>query len=459
MKALVKTFEGQELRAVPFRGDAAIVAKDMAKAIGYSRTADFVELAREKYRGTAKVSTPGGTQEMTVLTEPGMWQALSRTRKKKAEPLQDWINEVVLPEARKEAAANTLAEPKTLTGQIERVAEAHDTIEARIAEKQKEIDRRAAEVQEQQHTLDKAKALYEQATGHSTERGLPLALSESSDESEMDLTDPIVQHIVDEARELKLDRPLVVFDLETTGVKPEEDRIVQIAMQRLVPDDNGNPVPCPDDPQLITYVDPEREIPSAASAVSGITTADVSGMDTFASLAEQVERMIEDADLMGYNIARFDMPLLRAEFVRTGYPGLPGPGDRKLIDCYLLEKRLISHSLGAAYQRYTGREMQDAHDAWGDVRGTYTVLTHQLKRIPKGNTRLTAADLHDFAKGPYMTLHRKLRRDGDAVVLCFGRHKGRTLQWLQENEPSYIHSFMTQRMWYLRPVIREQLGR
>jgi len=339
-----------------------------------------------------------------------------------------------------------------------RVAEAHDAIEARIAEKQKEVERRAAEVQEQQRTLDSAKALYEQATGRATERGLPLALSESGDESEMDLTDPIVQHIVDEARELKLDRPLVVFDLETTGVKPEEDRIVQIAMKRLVPDEHGTPVPCPDDPQLITHVDPERPIPDAASAISGITTADVSGMDTFASLAEQVECMIEDADLMGYNIARFDMPLLRAEFVRTGYPGLPGPSDRKIIDCYLLEKRLISHSLGAAYQRYTGREMQDAHDAWSDVRGTYTVLTHQLKRIPDGNTRLTAADLHDFARGPYLDMQRKLRRDGDAVVLCFGQHKGHTLAWLEENDPGYLR-WVIEEMWHLRPIIRKQLGR
>ena len=453
MKPLVKTFEGQELRAVPFRGSTGIVASDIAKAIGYSRTSDFVELARDKYKGTASISTPGGAQEMTVLSEPGMWQALTRTRKKKAEPLQDWINEEVIPEARQRAQHKTRDTPKT---PIDRALD----LKAQIQSLRSEIRERQQKIDSRQQQLDKAKAALADATGHTEDQqsGLPLALSEAEDESEMDLTDPIVQHIVDDARELKLERPLVVFDLETTGVKPEEDRIVQIAMQRLVPDEQGNPTPCPDDSQLITYVDPDRPIPEAASAVSGITTADVSGMHTFASLAEQVERMIEDADLMGYNLARFDVPLLRAEFIRTGYQGLPGPDDRKLIDCYLLEKRLISHSLGAAYERYTGREMQNAHDAWGDVKGTYTVLTHQLKRIPDGSTRLTTADLHDFARGAYMTLHRKLRRDGDSLVLCFGRHRGRSLEWLQKNDPSYIHSFMVKKMWYLRPIIREQLN-
>ena len=460
MEALVSTFEDQKIRSIAGEHFGYVVVRDVADALEYEHTNDLRRLIDDEYIRSYEVrGLDGKVRKHECAAEPGLYQVLARVRKPKAEPFQKWLFEEVIPQIRKTGGYNAgdteevNARPQT---PIDRALE----VKAQIQILRSEIRERQEKIHSRQHQLDKAKAALAQATGHTDdqESGQPLALSEADDESEMDLTDPIVKHIVDDARELKLERPLVVYDLETTGVKPEEDRIVQIAMQRLVPDGQGNPMPCPDDAQLITYVDPERPIPEAASAVSGITTADVSGMDTFASLAEQVERMIADADLMGYNIARFDVPLLRAEFIRTGYQGLPGPDDRKLIDCYLLEKRLISHSLGAAYERYTGREMQDAHDAWGDVRGTYTVLTHQLKRIPDDRPHLTPAELHDFARGKYMTLHRKLRRDGDSLVLCFGRHRGRSLEWLQKHKPSYIHDFMAREMWYLRPIIREQLN-
>ena len=460
MKTLVSTFENQKIRSIAGEYFGYVVVRDVADVLEYEHTNDLRRLIDDEYVRSYEVrGLDGKMRKHECAAEPGLYQVLARVRKPKAKPFQKWLFEKVIPEIRRTGGYNpddteeANARPKP---PIDRALD----LKAQIQSLRTEIHERQQKIDTRQQQLDKAKAALAEATGHTDDQhsGLPLALSEADDESEMDLTDPIVQHIVDDARELKLERPLVVFDLETTGVKPEEDRIVQIAMQRLVPDKQGNPVPCPDDPQLITYVDPDRPIPEAASAVSGITTADVSGMHTFASLAEQVERMIEDADLMGYNIARFDLPLLRSEFIRTGYERLPGPDDRKLIDCYLLEKRLISHSFGAAYERYTGREMQDAHDAWGDVKGTYTVLTHQLKRIPDGSTRLTTADLHDFARGPYMTLHRKLRRDGESLVLCFGRHRGRSLEWLQKHKPSYIHDFMAREMWYLRPIIREQLN-
>jgi len=287
------------------------------------------------------------------------------------------------------------------------------------------------------------------------ESGLPTEMA--SRESEADLTDPAVTNVIDAARHLVLERPLVLYDLETTGIKTETARIVQVAMYRMVPGDDGAPVACPDAPTLLTYLDPEQPIPEAASDVNGITTADVSGMPTFAAVAEGIAEMIQDADLSAYNGASFDIPLLRNEFVRTGYPGLPGPDDRKIVDPYLIERRLMPRSLEAAHRRYTGERLKDAHDADADIRGTWRVLEEQVKRIPDAGDAVTPADLDDFARGDYLDMGRKLKRDGDDVIVMFGKHSGSSLRWLRENEPGYLQ-WMIGEIGDLRPYIKDHLS-
>jgi len=287
-----------------------------------------------------------------------------------------------------------------------------------------------------------------------SEPGLPTEMS--SGESQADLTDPAVPDVIDAARHLVLERPLVLFDLETTGIKTEAARIVQVAMYRMVPGDEGAPVACLDAPALLTYLDPEEPIPKAASDVNGITTADVSGMPTFAAMAEDIAEMIGDADLCAYNGASFDIPLLRNEFVRTGYPGLPGPDDRKIVDPYLIERRLMPRSLEAAHRRYTGERLKDAHDADADIRGTWRVLEEQVKRIPDAGDAVTPADLDDFARGDYLDMGRKLKRDGDDVIVMFGKHSGSSLRWLRGNDPGYLQ-WMIGEISDLRPYIKEHL--
>jgi len=455
MDTLAKKFDGSKVRAVDHDGAPAIVAADVAHAIDYSRVTDFVALARDRYRGRALVSTPSGKQEMPVLTEPGLWQALSKTRKPKAEPFQDWLYEEVLPEIRR-TGRYAAARPEGLTGRADALRSEIEDLRSEISERQAEIDARQAK-------LDEAKAALAQIVGGDSlppsdappqlaDPGLPTELA--AGEAQADLTDPAVPDVVDAARELVLKRPLVVFDLETTGIKTESARIVQVAMYRLVPSEGGQPTSCPDAASLVTYLDPEEPIPEAASQVNGITTADVTGMPTFGAVADEIADMLTNADLCAYNGASFDIPLLRAEFIRAGYPCLPGPEDRCVVDPYLLERRLMPRSLEAAHQRYTGRELEDAHDADADIRGTWRVLEAQVKRVPGAGEAVTPSDLHDFQRGDYLDLQRKLKRDGDKIVVMFGKHQGSSLSWIQEHEPGYLR-WMAREVDGLRPHIEQ----
>jgi len=460
MDALTKTFEGHEIRVLPRGGDLCIVGADFAEALGYSKTASMLTLVLDEWKGAEIVETPGGAQEMTVIHEQGVYQVLGRTTKDAALPFQKWMYGEVLPEIRKTGRyARYAAQHDTLTSRANALRSEIDALRSEIQDKQNEIDARQAK-------LDEAKAALSEIVGGDalppsdeppqlSEPGLPTEMS--SGESQADLTDPAVPDVIDAARHLVLERPLVLFDLETTGIKTEAARIVQVAMYRMVPGDDGAPAACPDAPALLTYLDPEEPIPKAASDVNGITTADVTGMPTFAAVAEDIADMVRDADLCAYNGASFDIPLLRAEFVRAGHLGLPGPPDRKIVDPYLLERRLMPRSLEAAHRRYTGKPLEGAHDADADIKGTWRVLEEQVKRIPDAGDAVTPADLDTFARGDYLDMGRKLKRDGGDVIVMFGKHEGSSLRWLRKNEPGYLQ-WMIGEISDLRPHIKDHLN-
>lgn len=247
---------------------------------------------------------------------------------------------------------------------------------------------------------------------------------------------------------LHLNRPLVFFDLEATGTDPQEDRIIQIGMQRFVPDAGGASL----DETIDLLVDPQRDVPEEVTQLTGISTADVRDAPPFEERAGRITPLLEDADLAGYNAIAYDLPLLKAEFQRVGRP-LPGPSDRCVLDPYRLEQVLQPRTLSALYERYTGNALEKAHNALRDVEAAGTVLHRQLEDHDLDGT---PAELADLIRGDYLDDGRKLKRDGESVIVCFGKHDGKTLTELRSQHRDYF-DWMYRTIDDIRPHIDEVL--
>jgi DNA polymerase-3 subunit epsilon len=231
-------------------------------------------------------------------------------------------------------------------------------------------------------------------------------------------------------RHLRLQRPLCALDAETTGTCPRRDRIIEVAVVRYAPDAGPE--------AFVRRVDPGVPIPTAATAVYGLGDADVAGCPPFADVAPELARFLGDADLAGFNILRFDLPLLLAEFRRSGLD-LP-LGDRRVVDVQRLYHRLEPRDLAAAARRYLGGDHKGAHGAEADARAAAAVLDRMLaaesglpRTVPGLHAALVEADLGV-----------RLRRDGDRLVLAFGRHAGRPLDEVAGDDAGYLRWLLGQ---------------
>ena len=243
---------------------------------------------------------------------------------------------------------------------------------------------------------------------------------------------------------LHLQRPLVFLDLEATGTDPQEARIIQIALQRFSPASEGAVL----DEAVDVLVNPETPLPEPVTELTGIAPEDVRDQPAFREYSDQLATLLADADLAGYNALAYDVPLLKAEFERAG-GSLPGPDDRVVLDPYRLEQALRPRTLTALYERYTGDPLDGAHDAMADVQAAGRVLQHQLA---DHDISATPAELADLIRGDYLDDGRKLRQDDDGVVVCFGKHSGKTLRELRRDHPDYFE-WMYETIDDLRPHI------
>ena len=248
---------------------------------------------------------------------------------------------------------------------------------------------------------------------------------------------------------LHLERPLVFLDLEATQADPQDARIIQVGMQRFVPVSDGARLV----DTLDLLVNPKCKVPESVTQLTGLTTEAVRQAPTFDQRTNQIAPLIEDSGLAGYNAIAYDLPLLRAEFDRINRP-LPGPRDRVILDPYRLEQAVRPRTLSALYERYTNQSLDDAHDAFRDAEATGTILHRQLT---EHDLEGTPADLADLIRGDYLDDGRKLKRDGDTVVVCFGKHDGKTLRDLRSNHPDYF-DWMYRTIDELRPHIDDALG-
>lgn len=225
---------------------------------------------------------------------------------------------------------------------------------------------------------------------------------------------------------MNLTRPLVFFDLETTGPDASTARIVQIACVKRRPDGTTS--------EWERLINPGCPIPPEATAVHGITDAMVASAPTFEAIAPTLLTSLAGCDLGGFNVRRYDIPLLQAEFARVGMDfAMTG---RAIVDAMALFHFKEKRDLSAAVRFYCGREIEGAHNAMADVKATIGVFNEQLARY--SDLPSDVAGLHDVCAGDAVDLEGKFAwKDGEAT-LTFGKNKGRSLKWLAANDASFL---------------------
>ncbi len=230
--------------------------------------------------------------------------------------------------------------------------------------------------------------------------------------------------------ELKLERPIVCFDLESTGVVPARDRIVELAVLKIHPDGHRR--------SAVTRLNPGIPIPPSATAVHGITDADVADAPSFPDVAEKLWHFLDGCDLAGYNIQGFDVPMLQCEFARAGLEfKLEG---RRLIDAYTIFCKLYPRTLSAAYEFFCGAKLEGAHGAEADTAATWEVLLGQLAKHPELPNEVAALAAFCDARDPdAVDRTRRFKwRDGE-VVVNFGKNAGRPLREIAVQDPGFLN--------------------
>ncbi len=244
--------------------------------------------------------------------------------------------------------------------------------------------------------------------------------------------------------ELELKRDLCFFDIEATGLNVIRDRIIQIAIVKFFKDGR--------DPEERTWlVNPGIPISAEAMSVHGIRPEDVANKPTFPQVAKEIFDFIGEADLAGYNISRFDVPLLMEEFARAGLHF--DIDNRRLVDVQRIFYKMEPRNLRAALRFYCGKEMEDAHDALADVRATIEVFKGQLRMYEgvdyvddEGNVtpqpiRNDVEYLHHFTQDERIidvTNRLKYNEQGQ-IVFNFGKYVGKTFDQVFEEDRNYFY--------------------
>lgn len=231
---------------------------------------------------------------------------------------------------------------------------------------------------------------------------------------------------------LNLKRPLVVFDLETTGLNAATDRIVQISYIKVMP--NG------EEEQKTYLVNPEVHIPEACTEVHHITDADVADKETFKELAPRLAKEFEGCDFAGFNSNKFDVPMLVEEFLRAG---VKFDIDRhRLIDVQNIYHKKERRTLIAAYRYYCGKDLTQAHSADADTRATYEVLMAQLDKYKDDDVDPIQNDVEWLQS--YSAMNRNVDLMGtmiydehDVPIFNFGKYKGRPVLDVLCSDPNF----------------------
>ena len=228
---------------------------------------------------------------------------------------------------------------------------------------------------------------------------------------------------------LKLARPLVVFDIESTGTSPRRDRVIELAAIKVSPDGAEE--------RRCWLLNPTMPIPPETTAIHGITDEIVKDCPTFADKASEIFAFFEGCDLSGFNADRFDIPCLEEEFARVGLNFAASA--RKHVDVQRIYHKMEPRDLTAAVKFYLGRPHEGAHGAEADTAATLEVLKAQMTRYP--GLPKTADEMDE-----YLVPHDPLNADRNGMLrwkngeltVNFGKKKGESLTKLMLNEPNYL---------------------
>lgn len=231
---------------------------------------------------------------------------------------------------------------------------------------------------------------------------------------------------------LKLNRPIAFIDLETTGVSLSSDRIVEIAITKILPDGSRQ--------AKRKLINPQMHIPETASEIHGITDAMVKDAPTFKQAGNEIKMFVENCDIGGYNSNRFDIPILMEEFLRAGMD--VDLSTRRMIDVQHIFYTMEPRTLTAAYKFFCNKELTDAHSAEADVNATIEVFMAQLMRYENlGNS--VESIMGAIGEEKIVDYARRFGFDDKGnEIFNFGKHKGRLVRDVLRAEPQYYDWMM-----------------
>jgi DNA polymerase-3 subunit epsilon len=230
---------------------------------------------------------------------------------------------------------------------------------------------------------------------------------------------------------LILKRPIIFFDLETTGTDHAKDRIVELALVKISPDGKRD--------KYVKRLNPGIPIPPEVTLIHGISDDDVKDCQTFKQIAHTLYDWMRGCDLGGYNSSKFDLPLLAEEFLRVGIN--IDFTERHMVDVQQIFFKMEARTLSAAYNFYCQKELENAHSAEADINATIDVLEAQLDRYPALGTDVAA--LHQFTNtNEYVDYARRMVLVDGHPVFNFGKHKGKKVEDIFNAEPQYYDWMM-----------------
>lgn len=231
---------------------------------------------------------------------------------------------------------------------------------------------------------------------------------------------------------LQLRRPVVFFDLETTGLNLLTDRIVEISALKLMP--SGETV------RRTRRVNPGIPIPAESTAVHGITDEMVASEPPFRQIAREVAQFFTGCDIAGFNSTRFDVPMLDQEFQRADVDF--DFSRARFIDVQTIFHKKEPRNLVAAYRFYCGKDLTEAHTAEADTVATYEVLMAQMERYEDLPAEIDELSKFSMQHRNVDLAGRLIYDDNDRMIINFGKYKGREVKEVLRKDPAYYDWIM-----------------
>ncbi len=228
---------------------------------------------------------------------------------------------------------------------------------------------------------------------------------------------------------LRLERPLVSFDLETTGLDVKIDRIVELSCVKIFPDGKRK--------MLTMRINPRHPISEEASNVHGIWLADIENEPAFPQIGDELFAFLDQCDLTGFNVEKFDLPMLSNEFQRIGRKFPSGP--IHVIDTYRLYIKKEPRDLASAYRYYCDSDLANAHSAEADAVAAADILLKQVEYY--SDVPRSLGDLYDFIhpiEPGWLDPDGKLTWKGDDIILHFGKYRDQPLKAIVQRDPRYL---------------------